>query len=301
MTIRLTENDLLSIVSDASRMVIEGRIDFSDDYIVKFPFPIKLEFTIHAIDREDERFISESDVRESIKKSVPQIMELLKCGDFNQGDQFKVVNRENCIVSVCSLHGDFGRAKIKVITTYIWDGRIDIDNGNVFYVEDESEQYLEAKTWNAEHRDLVISYSKWKRGKDIARQRKTAETEYWLRNNREMDPKTRMKLVNLTYDKQYQDGRDAIHDSLPNGEMDAIRSYFRDMDRKPLASKFSANRDLRAMDLMRKRREEMLKRAGEEAEAKKESGPETRKPGLNILGKIDLDKVDPKAKNKKRW
>ena len=255
MGFRLTENDLFEIIRDTAKLVLEA-YGFQDEYLTRIPYPIELAFTDHAIERENQRYITEESVRADLKRCVPMILDDYRSGKLSGKDYFKVINMESCSVSVCSiLPGGKRLRKIIVITSYKWDGRINIDKGVVYHIGEESPEYAEAKEWNAEHQDIVADYTDWKRDIPIAKQRRKAEKEYYYRNNTEMPPEKKMELINRTYDNQARIDKNAIHNAMEPGELNAIRDYYKKVDKQPISSKGSANRDLRAMDLWKKRKE----------------------------------------------
>ena len=258
MIIRLTESDLRMMIKDAAMRILEDRIELHDDYLTRIPYPIALAFTDHVGEREEQRHISDEDIKEDVRSVVRFVVDDFIGGKLTAKDYFKVIDRDSCNVSVCALCLDRSGKRIKtivVVTSYIWNGRMNIDNGINYYINDESPAYIEAKEWNAENQDIVKDYMDWKRDIVAKKLARKAEREYEYRSNTTLDPTTRMRLVNKTYDNQAKQDKQAIHDALPPGDLQAIQRHFKDMDKKPLASKFSANRDLRAMDLLRQRKE----------------------------------------------
>ena len=256
MIVRLTEQDLHSMVKDVATRILEQYVNFQDEYITRIPYPIELVFTDHAIERESQRFITEDSVRADVKEAIHRIVDDFIAGKLGRDEYFKVINRETCSVSVCALFlGGKRIKKVIVVTSYVWDGRMNIDKGAVYYIGEESPAYREAKEWNAEHQDLVTDYMDWKRNGPINRQRRKAEKEYFYRGNTEIPPEKKMELINRTYDNQARLDKKAIHDAMDPDEFKAIQDYYKKADRMPLASKGSANRDIRAMDLWKKRKE----------------------------------------------
>lgn len=256
MVMRLVENDLHIMIKNAVVRILEQYVNFRDEYLTRIPYPVELVFTDHAIERESQRYITEDSVTNDIRDAVHRIVDDFIGGKLGRDEFFKVINRETCSVSVCSLFLAGNRIKkIVVITSYIWDGRMNIDRGAVYYIGEESPAYVEAKEWNAEHQDLVMAYTDWKRNNDIKRQRRKAETKYLYRNNMEMPPEKKMELINKTYDKQARLDKKSIHDAMDPNDFKAIQDYYKKVDKIPMSSKGSANRDLRAMDLWKKRKE----------------------------------------------
>lgn len=248
----------MEMVKDATRRVLESYVNYYDEYVTRIPYPIELVFTDHAIERESERVISEDEIRYDVKGAIRKIVDGFNGGILKPGEYFKVIDRDSCVVSVCSLVASGGNRRLRkviVITTYIWDGKINIDNGVNFYVGEESRMYAEAKRWNEENQDKVVPYMEWKRDTDIQRQRREADRQYFYRNNREIPLDKKMEYIAMTYYNQAKADRKAIHNSLSKKDFGAIQDYYRRMDSQPMTSKGSANRDLRAMDLIRKRKE----------------------------------------------
>ena len=254
---RLTENDVREMIKEAVIRVLETRIEISDKYVTRIPYPIELAFTDHAIEREFQRHITKESIKEDVRAAIPALIEDYLGGILKDGNVFKVINRESCNVSVCAIFIN-GKSvkKISVITSYVWDGRINIDKGYTYYVKEESPAYMEAKQWNAEHQDIVMDYMDWKRNAPIMNQRRRAEREYNYRLNSTLSPSKRMELVNLTYDNQERFNRKAIHNSIHPEDFKAIQDYYKKVDSMPLSSKGSMNRDLRAMDLMKMRKQQ---------------------------------------------
>jgi hypothetical protein len=166
------------MIKSTTNRILEEYFNFQDEYLTRIPYPIELAFTDHAIERETQRFITEDSVREDVKMAVHRIVDDFNGGKLGRDEYFKVINRESCAVSVCTLVVGGRRIKrIIVITSYIWDGRMNIDKGVLYYVGEESPAYIEAKEWNAEHQDLVTGYMDWKRNIQINKQRRKAENE----------------------------------------------------------------------------------------------------------------------------
>jgi hypothetical protein len=256
MTIHLTESDLHSVIKDTATRILEQYINFQDEYLTRIPYPIELVFTDHAIERESQRYITEQSVREDVRQAVRRIVDDFIGGRLKRDEYFKVINRETCAVSVCALSLAGKRIrKIVVVTSYVWDGRMNIDKGASYYIGEESPAYIEAKEWNADNQDIVKDYMDWKRDVPINRQRRKAENEYEYRWNRDIPPAKKMELMNITYNNYEKSKRKAIHNAMAPSEFAAVQDYYRKMDSQPMASKGSANRDLRALDLRKIRRQ----------------------------------------------
>ena len=237
-TIRLNGNNLRAMIRETVKRLCEGKW-YDAEPLCRIPYFISLNFSDHAIDREDERDISENMVVENLKTVIKNIINDFERGVVSEHDYIKVIDRDSCVVAVCGIHPSFNKKRIHqvvVVTCYIWDGRINIDRGNNYYINDESPLYREAKQWNEENQDKVMSYTEWKRYGDdraIRQQRNKAEKEYYWRNHPH-EP-TREKVMNRldqAYIRKEKADKASIHDNLPDGDLKAIQDYFRDMDNK---------------------------------------------------------------------
>ena len=262
--IKITQQDLFEAVTSTLDIIMEGYYDVRGELICRMPYYVGMIFTNHCIERQYQRYITERDLLKDAETVIKDIIEDFESGKIDKKDYIKIINKESCVVTVCALrtHREkysktgIGIAELIAVTAYIWDGRMDIDHGKNYYIGEESKAYLEAQKWNAENRDKVVSYTEWKHNTDIVRQKKKADREYYYRNNTEMDPETKMRLINKTYDTNGEYRKREIHRAMGKEELDAVKNYFNKMERKPLASKGSANRDLRALDLWRKRKQQ---------------------------------------------
>ena len=96
MIVRLTEQDLHSMVKDVATRILEQYVNFQDEYITRIPYPIELVFTDHAIERESQRFITEDSVRADVKEAIHRIVDDFIAGKLGRDEYFKVINRERC-------------------------------------------------------------------------------------------------------------------------------------------------------------------------------------------------------------
>ena len=259
MKIKLTEQDLHKIVENVVRIIAEGNYDFMGEVICRLPYIVTLVFTKHCIERENERSLMEQRIISDASQVIKQIIQDFENREIKGGDYVKVINRETCLVSVLSPFVDkSGRRILRMIavTAYVWKGRVNIDNtGKNYYIGEPSEEYLEAKKWNEENQDKVLAYMAWKRDTDIRKQRRTAETDYAYRSNSTLDPGVRMKLMNMTYDNRDRGIHKSMIQAIDPNELQDIKAQYRDVDKKPISTKGSANRDLRAWDLWKQRKE----------------------------------------------
>ena len=237
-TIKLNNNDLQAMIREAVERLCEGQW-YEAEPLCRLPYFVSANFSDHAIAREDERNISQDRVIENLRQVIKQIIEDYSKHVFGPDNYIKVIDRDSCIVTVCGIHPTYNNKRIKqivVVTCYVWDGRINIDKGNPYYINDESPAYLEAKQWNEENQDKVMSYTEWKRYGDtraIKQQRNKADKEYYWRNH-SYEPTTekRMNRLNAAFGSYERKKKRDIHDSLPDGDLKAIQDYFRDMDNK---------------------------------------------------------------------
>ena len=234
-TFTLTNDDLRRMINEAVTRLCEGQW-YEAEPLCRLPYFVSVNFSDHAIAREDEREISQGMIVANARQVVKQVIKDYDDRKLGPDDYFKIIDRENCVVAVCGINPSFNKKRIHqivVVTCYVWDGRFNIDGGNVYYINEESPAYLEAKKWNEENQDKVISYQDWKRGTDVARQRKKAERDYYFRNHpQEPSREKMMNRLNQTYDRKERKDKYEIHDALPDGDLKAIQDYFRDMDKR---------------------------------------------------------------------
>ena len=235
--LKITNNDLRLMISEAVKRLCEGQW-YEAEPLCRIPYFVSINFSDHAIDREDERDVNEEMIIDNARQVVKDVIRDYESRKLGPEDYFKIIDRENCVVAVCGISPSFNKKRIRqvvVVTCYIWDGRFNIDKGNVYYVNEESPAYIEAKKWNEENQDKVISYTDWKRGTDIGRQRKKAEREYHFRTHpEEPSREKRLNRMNQTYDRAERKSKYDIHDSLPDGDIKAIQDYFRNMDKEKI-------------------------------------------------------------------
>ena len=129
-------------------------------------------------------------------------------------------------------------SQIVVVTCFIWDGRINIDKGNNYFINEPSVDFIEAKEWNEENQDKVMSYLEWKHhgdSKAIRQQRNKAEKEYYWRNHpQEASRDKKMRRMEHAYQTKEKKEKEEIHDSLPDDDLGAIRDYFKNFDKKKI-------------------------------------------------------------------
>ena len=237
-TIQLNSNDLRVMIREAVERLCEGQW-YEAEPLCRLPYFVSVAFSDHAIDREDERDISRDQVVENLKTAIKQILDDYHNRKISGDDYIKVIDRDTCIVSVCGIEPSYNKKrvhKIVVVTCYVWDGRINIDKGNNYYINNESPRYREAREWNEENQDKVKEYTDWKRYGDeraIKKQQMKAEKEYYWRNHsKEPSSEKRMNRLNQAYMRKEKGDKYKIHDNLPDGDLKAIQDYFRDMNNK---------------------------------------------------------------------
>lgn len=235
-TIQLNSNDLRVMIREAVERLCEGQW-YEAEPLCRLPYFVSVNFSDHAIEREYEREINQDRVIENLKKVVKELISDYQEKIIGPDDYFKVIDRDSCIVAVCGINPSYNKKRIKqvvVITCYVWDGRVNIENGNFYYVNEPSRDFIDAQNWNAENQDKVMSYTEWKHYGDtraIRQQQRKADKEYYKRK-KELEPghARRMEILRNSYNQKAYDDKQRIHDSLPDGDLDSIRDYFRDMD-----------------------------------------------------------------------
>ena len=264
MKIVLTEQDIHRMVKETVEMILEGNVF---GLLCYYPYRVSLAFTDHAIEREWRRSISEHNVAKDIESVIGQIIEDYDNGSLQAGEKegFKVVDRDSCRVSVCYPEPNKYNPKqlwrITVGTVYVWDGKMNYKNTRnekIYYINEPSEKFIEATEWNEEHQDLVGPYTRWKHSIDIKKQRERAEYIQDLAKpfiTDEVPSQMRLHRVKKAMEDERRKKMDDIYNEMDPEDYEAIRDYDLKMDYVPLASKGSANRDLRAMDLMKQRKD----------------------------------------------
>ena len=243
----LRESDIRRMVSNVlSEIKNDGSTMWSvDNYLCRFPYRVPLKFTDHAIDRKDERYISARSIFNNIKSVMPQVFRDFEEGRLKSDDAFEVMNRDTCVRSVGrvitypSEPGKKGRIKlILVITAYIWTGmKNNLEGSHIMYfIGEPSYKYEEAVKWNQEHQQDVEDYLSWRYPTNLLRKlARKAEKEYFYNNHaKEASHDKRMSRVDrMLRDKEWQQKKD-IHDALPDGDLEAIRGYFKDFDKRKI-------------------------------------------------------------------
>lgn len=232
-TIQLNNNDLRTMIRETVSRLCEGSW-YEAEAICRNPYFVMLRFSEHAIDREFQRSISEEDVIEDAKKAIGKIIEDYGMGIIAPGERIKIIDRDRCRVSVCRVNPGYGKKRVgslDVVTSFIWDGRVNIETGNFYYVNPPSIDFKEAQEWNENNQDKVKSYKEWKHDYDLANLAKKADRVYDQRKKDE-EPGRKKRLDRLTwgYNQKMHDDKQAIHDSLPDGDLKTIQDYFKDMD-----------------------------------------------------------------------
>lgn len=235
--IKLTNSDLRKMISEAVSKLCEGAW-YQSEPLCRLPYFVSVNFSDHAIDREYEREIDPDIIVDNLRKVIRDVIDDYDKHKLGPESEFKIIDRDSCIVAVCGINASFNKKRIHritVVTCYIWDGRFNIDFGKVYYVNEPSVDYLEAKKWNEENQDKVVGYTEWKRDTDIDRQRRKAEKEYyWRTHPHEASPEKKMARLNHAFDNKDKRERLDIHDSIPTDDMQAIRDYFKNMDRQKI-------------------------------------------------------------------
>lgn len=237
-TIHLNNNDLQVLIKEAVERLCEAQW-YEAEPLCRIPYYVSVNFSDHAIEREDEREINREDIIENLKATIHQMIDDYNHKKFGGDDKLKVIDRDSCIVTVCGIHPSYNQRRIHqvvVVTCFIWDGRVNIDKGLNYYINEESPAFREAKQWNEENQDKVLSYAEWKRYGDdraIRQQRNKAEKEYYWRNHPQEPPREKiMNRMDQAYQRKEKAEKMNIHDNLPDGDLKAIQDYFRDMNNK---------------------------------------------------------------------
>ena len=229
-TIQLNNSDLRSIVREAVERLCEAQW-YEAEPLCRIPYFVSVNFSDHAIKREDEREISREEIIDNLKATIHQMIDDYNRKKFTGDDKLKVIDRDSCIVTVCGIHPSYNQRRIHqvvVVTCFIWDGRVNIDKGLNYYINEESPAFREAKQWNEENQDKVLSYAEWKRYGDdraIRQQRNKAEKEYYWRNHpHEPSREKVMNRMDQAYQRKERAEKMNIHDNLPDGDLQAIQA-----------------------------------------------------------------------------
>ena len=278
------------MINEAVRKIMESSEWYDEDILCRLPYLVKIKFSDHAISQEYDRQISEADVMQDAKAVISDIIKSFHNREIQENTRFKIINKETCLVSIATIRTNQGGNRVRtlnIITSYIWDGRYNLSGDKKFYAtEDESPKWREAVKWNEENQDKVEEFTDWKHDTDLERLKRKADKEYYWRNHpHEMSYDAKMEKG---YGKKERADRRDIHNSLPDGDLQAIRDYFKYFDRRQLSSMDSANKELWYDDMKRKEREaaaaklsEMVNRAVKQAisEAVRRKGPRTHARG----------------------
>ena len=274
-TIQLNNNDLRVMIREAVERLCEGQW-YEAEPLCRLPYYVSVNFSDHAIEREYEREISEDRVVENLKKVIKKIIEDYELGMFGPGERIKVIDQDSCIVTVCGINPSYNKKRINqlvVVTCFVWDGRINVETGNFYYINQPSIDFLEAQKWNEENQDKVKSYQEWKRGYDLVNLDRKADKEY-LKRKKEQNPghARRMEMLRNAYAQKAYDDKQKIHDALPDGDLDAIRDYYKDVDSRKI--------ELEPIyEIARKATKQALQEAFRDSTSKNPST--TKKPGKN--------------------
>ena len=270
-----------------SKMLEEGLNNRYYKEVVISYFPeIKLSFTYHSIKRQFQRVISEKMVEDDVSYVLNDIRKDFKNGAIlkNKYGEYtvQVINKDSCLVipliiePVKKYNNRIYRLIVK--TCYIWDGRVDIKDDayhKCYFIGEESVDFVKAEEWNTENREAVVDLEKYNHDSKRETRRNFIDWQHRqmdkMYNNRyhdqyfndiDKDPAAahdkRLERLNAAYyDKQKQQKQEwqAVRDAVGEEGMDSIRQYHRDFNNKQLSSKGSPNRTLRAMDLVKQRKQ----------------------------------------------
>lgn len=267
----LTEKELVEIARSTLKMVLESVMTVGSVYR---PYRIGVAFRDHAFVQSHGRRITEQDVIDEMSLVSERfvsdyesgVVNVMKNGSGSPGNEvFKVVDRDSCLVSVFYAEPTYDMRRIYkyvVITVYVWDGKMNYDNSRgekIYYVNEPSEAFIEATEWNREHQDLVGEYTRHMHDIDTKRQREAAKRAYDAMTGPfatdDVPSERRFERERMSFKRRRQDDMARIYGEMSPEDFDAIRDYDMKMDYIPMSSKGSANRDLRAMDLARQRKD----------------------------------------------
>lgn len=263
-TIQLNSDDLRTLIRESVARLLESEDWYDSIPLCRLPYFVSIQFSDHAIEREYERDITEDDVIGDARSVIHDIIRDFKAGLIRHDTRVRIANRETCVVSIVVVKlnpGGKAVRKVLVTTSYIWDGRYNLDGIRNYYTgEYESRAWREAEEWNRENQDKVKAFTDWKRGRDVADQRRKAENEYYWRNHpHEPSREKVMNRLNAAFDSYERKRNYDAHDSLPKGDLDAIRDYFKNFDRRQLSSTDSVNKELWADDHRKKTEADTLR------------------------------------------
>ena len=263
-TIQLNSDDLRTLIRESVARLLESEDWYDSIPLCRLPYFVSIQFSDHAIEREYERDITEDDVIGDARSVIHDIIRDFKAGLIRHDTRVRIANRETCVVSIVAVKlnpGGKAVRKVLVTTSYIWDGRYNLDGLRNYYTgEYESRAWREAEEWNRENQDKVKAFTDWKRGRDVADQRRKAENEYYWRNHpHEPSREKVMNRLNAAFDSYERKRNYDAHDSLPEGDLDAIRDYFKNFDRRQLSSTDSVNKELWADDHRKKAEADALR------------------------------------------
>ena len=299
----LTEQEIRNMVKSTVEMILEARTAG----MIYFPYRMGVAFKHHAIVQSHHRQISEQDVVNQLSEVSDRLANDFSNGVLTPDEVFKVVDRDSCLVSVCNVEPAYSGNRIHrilAITVYIWDGKMNYANTRnekVYYIHEPSEEFIEATEWNKEHQDLVGEYTRWKHGIDVQKLDDRADYLDNLLNKpfRTDNVPSEKRLARVGYGmmQQHKEDMDKIYGEMSPEDFEAIGDYNMKMDYMPMASKGSANRDLRAMDL-RKMRKDAARQREFYGDKVKDVPDEELVKYPKAVGKIQLSKDDL---NKDRW
>ena len=237
---------------------------FREEAISHFPL-VKLIYTDHCVEREYERPASEKMIRDDFVSVADKIVEDINSKKYRHNDVLKVINRETCLVSVVRVKKHTKEWLLVIVTCFDWDGRTNIFGGNCYYTGEESVKYKDAVQWNKEHQQEVMDYKNWKTGKDINMQHadldKLARERYkslYFPNYDDFNDahERRMDMLNVAHYRKLKDDKRQIKNSRTQEDLDAEAEYKQNFRKKQLSSKGSQNRTLRAIDLLKQRKQD---------------------------------------------
>ena len=93
-TIQLNDNDLRKLVREAVERLCEAQW-YEAEPLCRIPYFVSVNFSDHAIEREDEREISREDIVENLKAAIHSIIDDYHNKKFGKDDKLKVIDRDS--------------------------------------------------------------------------------------------------------------------------------------------------------------------------------------------------------------
>lgn len=238
-TIRLNNNDLQKMIQGVAAMICENRW-YEEQVLCYSPYYVSINFSDHAIDRKYEREINHTKVINNVRRVIQNIIQDYSDGKLDPKRKVRIIDTSSCIITVCGIVKHPTKEnrikKLVVVTCFVWDGRINVDYGQRYYMGEESERYREVKQWNQENQDIVQAYMNYRR--NGIQSNPSLENERELEKlSREYDRQTngisddeRKHHMKSSYGAAAEDNIVNNYESLSPEDREAIADYFRNMN-----------------------------------------------------------------------